>query len=456
MTYEILSGGNVADLNKVGLFSTLSAGAVYFNPQSKVRAYQPAYYMGTKNENKGYPLVFQLVGAKSASGAIEEPFDLTTGQPSPSNFFMKLPVAAFVGSFKKVEFPLFNPFKAQSGEYDVSQNPYVSLYSTIRMLSKREGTKHLLSLLTRQSASESAVLPKYDERYFFPSLVYQDTRGFIGNNRGMPVGLLPGDMSLPVVMTKRSVGQKIVDTVLAYYRGEVREGGQEDGKLITANLVGGKDRLLLVVYGTQPLNMFDPAASAILSDIKTSESDGMSEDDTGDVYESKVKLDMDDSTDSTEIVPYSVAVLPRAVVFVKTKHGLKPNQLPAVPWSVKSDLAAMVAARNYDITTVFRIPSHEEQIKLICEALQDKPEVLALAYPEGSQYHTADVRRTLANRSGIRLNGSLLSDDVAENAQDFFGVGSQSPRPEKESLDDMMAAFTQVGANFGGAKKQMN
>ena len=191
-------------------------------------------------------------------------------------------------------------------------------------------------------------------------------------------------------------------------------------------------------------------------DVATSEVE-QGDDESSEVFESKIlfkDVAEDSDDDKTEIIPYRCHVMSHGVVHVKQKGGnMGENPIQGIEWGKYKNTASQILSRHRSLNEILQVPSHDTQIKLICEALQDKPDVLALAFPPGSQHFTQDVERAIANRSAIKLTGSLMGDDAEASPDDFFKTSQQVESGESD-LDSLMAQFGGSTA-FNAARAKM-
>ena len=399
MSGQPIKERSIADLYNQGMFAQLGLGSVFFADGVKPAHFLPSW----KGDN---PLVFVPVGEFDSEGKMREPFDFTTGDPMPTNWYFRLPVVSYMGSRRKVEFPLFDPFAMLDGTYDVATNPYVWLRSTITHMSKQEKYKHWKPLLEREGEKEGAMLPKYTERYFFQGAVFQEGRGYVGDARGRPRGLQTGDKHLAVVSMGRNAGEQVVNLVLEFSR--EREGHA------AVNLLDGQQPRYIVFANPDKHHptTYDPTmVGQIQKDIATAAAESNMDDFTQAVG----SIDQSASDDGG-FTSYTVAAVPRVIV----KVGKTTKVLPPFPWGRSQAWSDSVRARYRPISSLFKIPSHEEQIRLICSALEDRPEILAAAFPPNSQYFTADVARTISNRQSISAGSLGLSDEARADPMAFL------------------------------------
>lgn len=432
--------GSVASLGRDSLFSGLNIGAKFFDPAITVSHFQPKW-------TGDCPLIFMPVGQLGESGEILPAFNFSTGEAIPSDFFMRLPVVSFMGSANKVEFPLFDPFAARSGDYDITGNPYLALLDAVKKFSRLESHKHWDALLKARTKDEGAVLPRQQERYFFQGLVFQDSRGFVGDKKGTPRGLQERDSKLCVISMSRNAGERLVSLIEHY-----AAGGMDGADSI--NLLDGKKGYYIVIANPDKHQetAYNPAAvQALDKSILSSsmESDGL------EVFSKSMgELEVDTDDRGTTFVENVIAALPTVLVSLKSGKTRKSYAFPSYPFGKDPTVMNKIRMKYQSLPSIFHIPSHEDQIKLICRALEDKPEVLAAAYPENSVFFTEDVRRTISNRGAIRLRGvAAMGDSVDADPMAMLTGGTSTVMTGsdlKASSDADFSIDSLLGLGDGG------
>lgn len=419
--------GNVADLGKDSLYSALSVGAKFFDPSLNVSHFKAGW-------ESDCPLIFMPVGELDEESNIKPAFNFSTGEPLASNFYQRLPVVRYFGSARRVEFPLFDPFAAHNGTYDPARNPYIVLRNAIQQWSKRDTHAKWKTLLDKPREAgdkEGAVLPKYSEHYFFHGLVYQDGRGYVGDAKGTPRGLQSRDTTLSVISCSRNAGEQLINLVEHYANGKGVPGAEE------LNLLNGKHPHFIVMSNPKkhPEQVYNPAAArGMVSDMSASVDMDMDVDMESQFQSQLGQLDVDDDAAGGGFSQYVVTALPSVTVSIKKGKAFKAAPFPPFPFGKIERWMNKIRQNYRPIQDLFNIPTHEEQIRMICSALEDKPELLQAAFPENSEHCTEDVRRTVNNRSAMRLRGSLdLGDDLQQDPMAFM-TGGTDPLLSGEDL----------------------
>lgn len=418
-----LSRGSVADLRS-SLFGGLAIGANYFKPGLQI-------HLATPRWQKACPLVFMPlpVISREDGNRLLPPYNYVSGQFQPTDYFVRLPTVNYMGSAKRVEFPLFDPYLEARGGYDVQSNPYIVLRSAVRDQVKK-GRKEWSTLLQQvEGDTDSAVLPKQTETYFFSALVFQEEAGFVGDIKGNPMGFRDRDVNFPIVALKRGLGQRVVSMIEEFMRGtEAFPGGR--------NLLAGDEHSHYFVIYNPAHHMessFDPVAAAsataaVMVDPTKLMSNSLDAGQWAAQFSSMGATDDEGSRASTDARGYEIAALPRVTVNIKVagKTQLKPIAMNPFSWMTSPHYQELFVRRWSPLHQFFMIPTHKEQIRMICDALSDKPEILEVAFPPNSEYYTEDVDRVLRNRRAMRISLDGLGDVVQGSSLDQLANLGQS------------------------------
>ncbi|GIW89728.1 MAG: hypothetical protein KatS3mg109_0160 [Pirellulaceae bacterium] len=397
----LLSQGSVADLND-SLFSELSQTAQYFAPGADVTHFLPQW-------TKPCPTIFMPIGERDTEGNFLPPAIVSEyGEARPTNFYMRLPIVKYVGSISKVSFVLFDPFAVRRGEYSVDRNPYIVFRNNIKAWVKSEKKPEWKDIVFKdEDSKESPPLPAPAEAFFFQGLVFQEGRGAVVNRRGLPVGLHDNDRWLPIIVTSKACGMSIVQAVMSQFTNEESPIDVFQGNPAKFFVIANPEKHPKRIY--QVTNQAMPE-----SPDESEESDD---------FFGQGLLDIGASSSEGGFSTYTVDVEDRVNLMIAKGKSFQDVALRPFNWGKIEGVRQRVHARWRPLHSVLRVTPHEEQVRLLCEAFADKPELVRAGFPESSEFYNEDVARVAKGRVSVAMPSASLSDDV-EAATSLFGDDS--------------------------------
>lgn len=389
---EGLSRGSIANLSTDIATNNVRSVDRFFIPRQKVVSFRPRW---TGN----CPLIFMPIGAKDSDGDFLPPVVSSEyGESAFTDFFLWMPVVNFVGSIKKVGFTLYDPIMAYNGEYDPDRNPYIAFRNTIISLvrqGKREAWKSFV--FKSENNKEGPILPEPTVAYFFQGLVFQEGRGATVSSKGLPVGLRDEDEHLPVIIASKACGDAILQTIRGLY--------QPDDESDPIDIFQGNPAKYLVIANPEKHvpRMFKVGHDEAMTSTDVDEDD---------IFGQVVPTEND--SDGEAFSTYQVYAEDRVNLMIANKRGkgFKDFALKPFPWGKIELTRKRVHARWRPLHELIRVTPHEEQVRMICEALADKPELVAAGFPEHSEFYNDDVARITRRRTSVRIPEHNLSDDL--------------------------------------------
>lgn len=383
-------------------FQSLQLGAKFFRSDLQVPTYRPVF--GSK-----IPFVFQPVGDFDKQGNPCPGHVNVSGDLRPSNYYRKLPVASYVGSAERVTFPLFDPVAEQRGLYDASANPYIVLLNAVRRAARTEKDGPWEGYI---APGKETMVSRNTMSYFFQGLVHQSSTRLALSPQSVPRGLQPEDNYLPIIICTAGVGKAVIRAI---------SGAAED-EVEPRDVLNGSVGDLVAMYNdslASPERVDLDAQASLeeigdLSDLTASSSPAGASVDPAASTLSFGSLAIDEAnfeSASEVIAKWEAITVKNAFAEVKVQKQTKRIRLPKIPWATNPALLAAVRSRYRPILNLLSVPSHEDQIAMLCKAFSDKTHILIRAFPPNSEYYTADVDRTVRNRKASNVGITSLSDD---------------------------------------------
>lgn len=326
-----------------------------------------------------------------------------------SDFWRSVPAARQVGLEQQFTFLLFDPRRVLTGEYDISENPYV-IFSRAMAKAKKLGEAKVRGkdvMTAKWGTYVDKKLIRYPENLgFCQALIYQNGDELYAKN-GLPLGANEKDLPqlLQVSRTAENSFLPLLNERNPDYEGDPSDQG---AAYIHGDIVSLTDGKFVAFY--DPQTKTDDLIKLGNLNISSSASDEEANEIVANFLQRHTSHGVDPLEEDYKGNGWGAAILDAYKYELGGRMKSCSNDLTA-----RAEIEEAVMKNIMWWDDLLHFPSHDEICMMMAHAFCEEPNLLEYGWTDNPEFFTDEVKGVLRSRSyHAASQAALLNDDQAE------------------------------------------